>query len=760
VSFTLELACGALDVDNYTVLANWIPVVGTTNTTSSIGLDSLDGYNLLTVVAFESSGYPIFQTFCLLFGRAPLSVLVVDEIGHPAAGVTVHANASSYPTIGAVSTTDAKGIAVFDNLPVATIALRAVGPDNSLGVGSVAAGVFNSTTIHLQAFLKPAQGSDGGFDVDNGLSGWTGGANVDDGLAKRAVTLVVSTVGQTAVQTASKSFGLGDDVTSVFIEYKFQTDEVPGGFFGSPFNDYYSVSIRTDSGASVFASRSMNELGLGAFVFETGETDWFSTQLDIPTEANAVEFSVAVSNVGDNEYQSRVTVRRVGVCDRCADCDDCPGLAKCQDSCKAPALNSCAFYRSCAEETLRCGPAGFPLARGERRCQNFQNLLPAFSEVGRLFVPKAEQCMQQALADRLSCDLTCGAAKETEKSLAGCFVSSGFCSLEGTDYARILSILDDDAYKARVREAAASEDGCADRINDAIDADIQAKIADAAQGKDVAQNIADVLALVAARVFFLYVPKATYLTANEAVKHVQQVYDTAVALYGLDDANELVMDYYRYLDYNGVKWAAFVGVVNPVWIERARQHGVVPYRGFVDPAAPQINVGFSHLFASMLGVYFNDDRSTIADITGWLGDLYQLYGQTPPNNTTPAAVCETNFGSTTQSSTFGAEDLRQDADAFNIGRAVRAGGSVAAAFEAVMDGGYATRISRFFSGRFDGSAQVARDECVTYMTTLTDPRAVLARAAFAGYTVPPDAAIIDAFCTCFGNRLAEFAAGG
>jgi len=733
-------------------------VVGTTSTASSIGLDSLDGYNLLTVAAFEVSGYPIFQTFSLLFGSAPLSVLVVDELGNPSVAATVYANASTYPNIGAVATTDAQGIAVFDNVPGTTISLRAVGPDSSLGVGSLAGGLVGSTTIQLQAFHAPAQGGSDGFDVNNGLSGWTGGSTVDDGLAKRALTLVVATANQPNVQVARKSFSLGDDATSVFIEYQFQTDEVPGGWFGSQYNDYYSVSVRTDSGGSVFASRSMNELGLGAFDFATGETDWLSTTLDIPTEASAVEFTVAVSNVGDSALQSKVTVRRVGLCDRCATCDDCPELAKCQSSCKTPALNSCVFYRSCAEETLRCGPSGFPLARGERTCNRFQNLLGIFSSEGQLFVPKAEQCMQQALADRLSCDLTCESAEATGLgSLPNCFASSGFCSLKGIDYARILSIFDDEDYKTHIRKAAASEVDCVERIFDAIDADIVEKIADAAAGNNVAQNVADVLAMAAARVFFLYVPKNTYLSAEDAVKHVQQVYDTAVAL-GEESANERVMDYYRYPDYNDFYWIPLVGVVNPVWIELARQHGVVPFVGFVDPAGPQINVGFSHLFASMIGVYFHGDRSSISDITGWLGDLYQLYGGTP-SGSTPAAFCQTHFG-TNLDSGFKAEDLRQDADAFNIGRSVRGGASVAAAFRTVMEGGYATRFSRFFSGRFDGSAQVAIDECVHYMTTITDPLAVAARKRFAGFLLPPDTAIVDGFCTCFGNRLAEFAAAG
>ncbi|KAH7142746.1 hypothetical protein B0J13DRAFT_636427 [Dactylonectria estremocensis] len=744
IPFTLDLSCGGLDVDNYTVLANWVPVVGTTSTTKSITLDSLNDYALLTVVAFEASGWPIFQTFPLLFGSSSLTVQVTDGAGNLVPGARVYANASTYLNVGEVLLTDADGKVVFENVPSTTISLRAVGPDQSLGVDSIAGGLVTSITITLEPFHEPVEGNDD-FDVDNGLSGWTGGTVVDLAtkravhLVKRASSLVIYTNGQPDVQMARKTFTLADDASSVFIEYQFQTDEVPGGYFGSQFNDYFSVSIQTDDGGSAFISRSMNELGLGAFIFETGETDWFTAQLDVSNDANSVEFIVAVSNVADSAYQSKVTVRRVGVCDKCASCTDCPELAKCQDSCKTPALNSCAFYSSCAEETLKCGASGYPLGRGERTCNKLQHLMDKFSDEGKQLVTRGEQCMEQALVDYLTCEASCEAIEGVGlNSLPKCYADNGFCSVKGMDYVYLLSILDDNVYKTKLKEAALSQVDCVEHIFDAIDLDIKEKIADAAEGNNVVQNVADVLGLVGARVFFAHVPKGKYLDRDEAIKHVKQVYDTAVTL-GQGNANERVMDYYRYPDYNDWKWWYFVGVVNPVWIEIARQHGVVPYVGFRDPASPQINVGFSHLFASMIGVYFHGERSTKSDITGWLGDLYQLYGDWSLSGTeSPGQFCVSHFG-TTLPGGFKMEDLRQDADAFNIGRALRRGltPNVAAGFKTVMEGGYAHRFRDFFQNRFDGSIKIAKDACTHYMTTVTDIEAVAARKAFAGYVFPP-----------------------
>jgi hypothetical protein len=72
-----------------------------------------------------------------------------------------------------------------------------------------------------------------------------------------------------------------ENSTSVYVRYKFVTSEVPGGFFGTQFNDYFSVTIRSQSGYYTTISKSMNALGLGAFDYASGATNWYTLKLEV-----------------------------------------------------------------------------------------------------------------------------------------------------------------------------------------------------------------------------------------------------------------------------------------------------------------------------------------------------------------------------------------------------------------------------------------------------------------------------------------------
>ena len=96
-------------------------------------------------------------------------------------------------------------------------------------------------------------------------------------IAKRDVQVpgfTVGTVGQ-QLQMTSRVFKTEKDSTGVYMRYKLVTSEVLGGFFGSKFNDYFTVSIRSEKGHYETLSQSMNGLGLGAFTYASGETNWY-----------------------------------------------------------------------------------------------------------------------------------------------------------------------------------------------------------------------------------------------------------------------------------------------------------------------------------------------------------------------------------------------------------------------------------------------------------------------------------------------------
>ena len=78
-----------------------------------------------------------------------------------------------------------------------------------------------------------------------------------------------------------------------------------GGYFGSRFNDYFSVSIRSkQADGAISELNTMNGLGLDAFD-DVCSTDWREKTLEIETEGDTVQVDILVANVGDGTYDSQ-----------------------------------------------------------------------------------------------------------------------------------------------------------------------------------------------------------------------------------------------------------------------------------------------------------------------------------------------------------------------------------------------------------------------------------------------------------------------
>lgn len=73
---------------------------------------------------------------------------------------------------------------------------------------------------------------------------------------------MLTTSGQ-GMQSLSRTFISSPGATVIHLRYRFITREVPEGWFGSRFNDYYFVKVRSQQGGK-YASEcnSMNGLGL------------------------------------------------------------------------------------------------------------------------------------------------------------------------------------------------------------------------------------------------------------------------------------------------------------------------------------------------------------------------------------------------------------------------------------------------------------------------------------------------------------------
>jgi hypothetical protein len=469
-----------LDVNNYVVFANWQPVMGTTNTSSEITIPqpipglSTD-YIFLSIFALDINGNAFFESFQLLFGNIHMSVLILGVDGNPAVGVEVQANATTYAGVGQAGTTNSSGMITFTNLTGTTIGLVARGAQNEIGVDGLSP--VPLVTINLLPYNAASNFTNLGFV--NGTNGWSAGTLVPI-VEKRGngVGLDVSTDFQYNLQTTSATFKTFPSSKTAYIRYMFQTDEFPGGYFGSIFNDYFVIVIRDDIGGYKTYQNSMNSLGFGAFT-AGGATQWYTLELDT-AGTSSVEFDVGVSNVVDNLYQSQIIIDKIGFqpCDGCGDCVTCPGAPMCQDVCQNPPPMTCSFYSTCAEATAHCGAGGYPLRHGQKNCNKFQNNLAHFSTAGQNWIWATMSCLQIALVPVVTSvcdtDTACQAIQSAAfASHAKCYVDSGFCSLPASDFVAVITTVGGDlANLDALKQIGSTLEGCVDNIIASIKTEI------------------------------------------------------------------------------------------------------------------------------------------------------------------------------------------------------------------------------------------------------------------------------------------------
>lgn len=119
--------------------------------------------------------------------------------------------------------------------------------------------------------------------------------------------LVLNTLGE-GPQTISRTFQAEPGTLEVKVRYKFITSEVPGGYYGTEFNDYFNLSARTQAeGGASSESQTMNGLGLAAFD-AGGATDWREFTLPVNQDGDVVQVDVTVANVGDGLFDSQLVL--------------------------------------------------------------------------------------------------------------------------------------------------------------------------------------------------------------------------------------------------------------------------------------------------------------------------------------------------------------------------------------------------------------------------------------------------------------------
>jgi hypothetical protein len=351
---TFHLSCPTLQVgaDTVAVYDNGDPVPFETLAASAdaVTLPSgvASGRHELKLVAQDIYGFTIEHAVVIWAGTFSVPVRVLNEAGAPEAGATVVAKLADDPAVSASLVTDAAGGGTFSNLPNRSYNVIATASGNRTATQPTS--VFDGTVVLRLRGFKASSPIDNN-DFSQGTAGWDVGtapvaiiphveeltaaplrASLDSGARSRRpdpdkippasahekaaalelplgtdMDLELGTAGE-GQQSVSRTFDVEEGVKSVVVRYRFITSEVPGGYFGTEFNDFFNVSIRTlQGGGAVTDGNSMNGLGLAAFD-GGGATRWFETELEVRPEGDTVQVDVAVANVADGLFDSQVVV--------------------------------------------------------------------------------------------------------------------------------------------------------------------------------------------------------------------------------------------------------------------------------------------------------------------------------------------------------------------------------------------------------------------------------------------------------------------
>ncbi len=451
----LRLSCSILNTSEYLITVNDIPITNNTNTTSNITiLDTIASEKvILSFIAFDIYELPIVASFDLYFGSVSMPVHILFPNGSVAAGVSVHANITDAPSVSQSGYTNENGTIIFTNVPRRTISLFARTTNNQIALTGIAPSLLGITLVLIPFGSNSSTNTTmvSGQQAQS-LNTKSSRDNFFRRITKRDVELPgfsVNTSGQ-QLQMISRTFMTEKNSTSAYVRYKFITEEVPGGYFGSIFNDYFTVTIRSQGGSYESLSQSMNGLGLGAFDNASGETNWYTLKLKVSAEPELIQVDVGVSNVGDAAYQSAVIVDKIGIekCDKCNDCDICQSDPMCRDTCLNPPFRSCLFYEDCMESKISCGANGYAIGYGKKYCTKYSNRLSSFTSQGQDWIHETMNCLQKALVTPLqNCDSTCETLRQIAfASHPSCYINAGVCDLSANDWYQIFTTVAKDLF--------------------------------------------------------------------------------------------------------------------------------------------------------------------------------------------------------------------------------------------------------------------------------------------------------------------------
>ncbi|HYG75252.1 MAG TPA: hypothetical protein VEK08_09645 [Planctomycetota bacterium] len=281
-----------------------------------------DGPNTLAISGKDSFGLNLSGTLTLWAGTHSMTVGVVNEKDEVVANATVTASLGDDQSVTLSAVTNADGIVTLSPLPDRTIILKAQ-LNNAFGVNAhVGSAAFGFVVLRSIGEPSPIDNND--FATGD-ASGWNvgsapititahneagGGAEVREAVDLGDYDMIIPTSGPGA-QTVSRTFTTKPNTVAVRVRYRFITSEVPGGYFGTKWNDFFAISIVSQQGGGVVSeANTMNGLGLAAFD-ASGATAWREAILPVNASGDLIFVDATVANIGDDLFDSALVIDKI-----------------------------------------------------------------------------------------------------------------------------------------------------------------------------------------------------------------------------------------------------------------------------------------------------------------------------------------------------------------------------------------------------------------------------------------------------------------
>lgn len=212
--------------------------------------------------------------------------------------------------------------------------------------------------------------------------------------------------------------------------------------------------------------------------------------------------------------------------------------------------------------------------------------------------------------------------------------------------------------------------------------------------------------------------------------------------YGKGNPDQLVMEYVRHKSYGGGDWDFLIGGYDGEFVNFANGKGMSVMEEFKDPYTGH-ELGAEHLMASTNGHFAawmpSNPRSVgEGDVAGWGGDLLAFYADwRHATDAYPSghAFAMAKLAKVGVASSFGFNDLIEDADAWLLADAVRNHGKdiVTAVTDLYNGGGGLRRFQRYWAGRFNGNTADAKFLAHNILTASDDKEVVAAQLGLITY---------------------------